>query len=116
MLDAIQQTTRVVSAAASTNATIAKQGPGFLMGFHGLNAAAAVRFIKFYDKKGLPVVGTDTPVLTIAIPASAAFAIDYANGYQFQNGITFAMTVNGADADTTALTAGDIVGLNVNWL
>lgn len=104
---------RIVSAAASTNATSAKTSAGTLVGVIGYNAAAALRYLKLYDKASAPTVGTDTPKLTIAIPATTAFSIDFPRGLSFALGIAYALTTGSADADTGALTAADIVGLNV---
>lgn len=106
-------TSRIVSAAASTNATSAKASAGTLFQAAGYNAATALRYLKFYNKASAPTVGTDTPVLTYAIPASTAFVIDFPSGFRFATGIAYALTTGVADNDTGALTAADILGLNV---
>lgn len=111
----ITGTSRIVSAAATTNATLAKPVFGSLAGFHGYNASAAVKYLKFYNKASAPTVGTDIPVLTIALAPTAAFAISYPDGYAFNTGIAYALTGAAADNDTTALTLADVVGLNVNY-
>lgn len=108
-------TSRIVSAAASTNATSAKASSGTLHNVHGYNTSATAKFLKIYNKASAPTVGTDVPVITIAIPPTAAFAIDYPNGYYFGTGIAYALTGAAADGDTTALVAGDVVGLNLNF-
>lgn len=105
-------TARLVSAAASTNATNAKNAASDLYKVCGYNAAAAARYLKIYNKATAPTVGTDTPVLTLALAPSAAFNFDF-GGLYFSAGIGFAITVNAADADTAAVTAADIVGLNL---
>lgn len=107
-------TSRIVSAANTTNATSAKASAGDLHTVHGLNAAAAVRYLKFYNKASAPTVGTDVPILTIAIGASQAFRFDF-NGHYFSTGIAYALTTGSADADTGALTAGDILGLSISY-
>lgn len=103
---------RIPSAAGSTNATVAKASPGDLYMVTGYNAAAAVRYLKFYNKATSPTVGTDVPILTLALQASTAFNIKI-DGLYFSAGIAYALTTGAADADTGALTAADIVGLNV---
>lgn len=108
------KTSRIVSAAATTNATVAKAANGTLRRVTGYNAAASARFLKFYDKSTAPTVGTDTPRKTLYLPASTAFAID-CDDY-FGQGISYALTGLAADNDTTALTAGDVVCLNVDYL
>jgi hypothetical protein len=112
---AIRSTSRIVSAAGSTNATSAKAAPGTLYSIKGYNAAATARYIKFYDLAVAPTVGTSTPVLTIYLPASTAFALDWPMGRFFATGIAYALTTGSADADTGALTAADVLGLNVEY-
>lgn len=107
-------TARRVSAAASTNATSVKASAGDVGKISGFNAAAAKRYLKLYNKASAPVVGTDTPVLTLTLPAGAPFNFDLGNHY-FSTGIAYALTVNGADADTTALTAADVESLNITY-
>lgn len=102
---------RIVSAAASTNATSAKASPGRVARVLGHNVAAAARYLKFYDKASAPTVGTDTPVLTIYLPASTSFSLPIE--FDFGTGIAYALTTGSADADTGALTAGDVLALNV---
>jgi hypothetical protein len=110
----IPSVARLLSAASSTNATLVKATAGRLYKVQGYNAAAAVRYIKLYNKATAPTVGTDTPAVTLALGPSAAFTLDLSNiGLYFATGIGFGLTVNSADADTTALTAGDVVGMNL---
>lgn len=108
-------TARLVSAAASTNATSVKASAGDLGKIVGFNAAAAKRYLKLYNKASAPVVGTDTPVMTLTLPAGASFNFDFQMGHYFSTGIAYALTVNAADADTTALTAADVEGLSITY-
>lgn len=103
---------RLVSAAGSTNPDFAKASAGTLFEVIGYNAAASVRYLKIFNKASAPTVGTDTPVLTIPLPPAAAFAIDFP-ALPFATGIAFCLTTGVADADTGALTAADVVGLNI---
>lgn len=104
---------RIPSAANTTNGTSAKASAAILKSFNGHNAAAAVRYLKIYNKASAPTVGTDTPVFTFAIPASAPFSLSLGDGLYLATGLAYALTTGAADADTGALTAGDILGLNV---
>lgn len=105
---------RILSAAASTNATSAKATWGKVHKVVGYNAAAAARYLKLYNKHTSPTVGTDTPIVTLYLPPATAFDIDFSNGgLVFGLGIAYALTTGSADSDTGALTAGDILGLNV---
>lgn len=105
---------RIASAAASVNATSAKASAGNLHRISGYNAKASVVYLKFYDKATAPTVGTDTPVLTLALAASAVFNLDM-GGHYFSTGIAYGLTTDAADAGTTALLAGDILGLTVTY-
>lgn len=105
---------RLPSAAASTNATSVKASAGRLYKIRGYNAAAAVRYLKLYDKASAPTVGTDVPVVTIALKATDVFDIDFINiGQFFATGIAYALTTGAADNDTGALTLHDVTGLNI---
>ena len=97
-------------AAATTNATSVKATAGQLYVVHAYNVSAAVKYLKLYNKASAPTVGTDTPVETHAIAAGAALRLDFTeHGNPFATGIAYALTGGGADADTTALAAGDVV-------
>ncbi len=105
---------RLLSSAATTNATLVKNAPGRMVLIMGRNNAAAIRYLKFYNKNSAPTVGTDVPVLTIALDASAKFEIDLnPYGQYFTTGIAFAITGAVADNDTTAIAAADILALNI---
>lgn len=98
--------------AASTNATSVKASAGQLYGWYITNINAAVRYVKLYDKASAPTVGTDTPVMTLAIPAAATGAgtnIEYSMGIPFATGIAMATTTGAADADTGAVAANEII-------
>ena len=109
---------RLLSAAASTNATSVKASAGNVFKIVGVNANAAARYLKFYNKASSPTVGTDVPVATLYLPPSGV------NGGQFEfnfgahplylgTGIAYALTTAAADADTGALTSGDVVAMNI---
>jgi hypothetical protein len=112
----IASTSRIVSAAATTNATSAKGSAGRLYAIQGYNAATSVRYLKLYNKATAPTVGTDTPVKTLALPPGAGFAFDWPVGYSFATGIGYGLTTGSADSDTSALTAGDVLGLNIDYV
>ena len=104
---------RLVSAAATENPTIVKASGGRVYKITGQNAAAAVRYIKLYNKKTAPAK-TDTPVATFAVAASLPFQFDFGpTGLYFSAGISYRLVTLNADADDTAPTAADILSLNV---
>lgn len=88
-----------------------KGSAGQLYGYYLFNASASVRFVKLYDKASAPTVGSDTPVLTIPLPAGSGAHLGpgSANGIAFSLGIGIAATQLLADADTTAPAANDVV-------
>ncbi|TPM25705.1 hypothetical protein [Mesorhizobium sp. B2-3-4] len=101
------------SAAASTNSDFAKASAGDLWCISGFNAAASVRYLKVFNKASAPTVGTDTPVMVIALPVGA-FNLNL-GGHYLGTGIAFALTTGAALLDTGALTAADIVGLTLTY-
>jgi hypothetical protein len=103
---------RIPSSANTTNATAAKASAGALSSVNGYNSSASVTYLKFYNKATAPTVGTDTPVLTLALPALSVFSYDL-GGLAFATGIGYGLTTDAADNGTTAVAAGAILGLNV---
>lgn len=103
---------RLVSA-ATTNATSVKASAGTLHTLVAVNTTATLKYVKFYNKASAPTVGTDTPVQTFAVPgntAGAGVAVPIpTQGLNFSTGIAFAITGAAADADTTAVGAGDVI-------
>lgn len=106
---------RLLSSAATTNATSVKASPGNVFKIVGNNTVASKRYLKLYNKASAPTVGTDTPLETIVILASASFDFSFTAGMYFSTGIAFAITGAAADADTTTIGAGDIECLNISY-
>lgn len=107
-------TSRIASAAATTNPTSAKAAQGRLFKARAYNATATVKYLKFYNKASAPTVGTDAVILTVALKPNDTTEIDFgAVGYYFSTGIAYALTGAAADNDTTVLAAGDVTGVNV---
>lgn len=102
-------TTTNVNSAASTNATSVKTSAGTVYSIVASNINAAIRYLKLYNKASAPTVGTDVPVLTMAIPATGVLNLPLgALGKRFSTGIAFAITAAAADSDTTAVAANEI--------
>lgn len=107
---------RLISSAASTNATVVKASAGNIHRVTVYNANAAARYLKFYNKATSPTVGTDTPVWTEYLPATTKTTFEFPNGgLYFATGIGFAVTTGSADSDTGAVTSGDILALNIAY-
>jgi len=101
---------RLISA-ATTNATSVKASAGTVYGVFAINMNTAVRYLKFYNKASAPTVGTDTPVLTLPIPADttgAGFFLSLTQGIAFSTGVALALTSGYADSDTAVVAAGEI--------
>jgi len=94
--------------AASTNATSVKASAGQVYGFYLFNSAAYTVFFKLYNKASAPTVGTDTPFMTIPIPAGGGAVADFDGGIAMGTGIAFAITKLIADTDTTVVAANDL--------
>jgi hypothetical protein len=105
-----------LSAAATTNATSVKASAGTLFSIICSNTAAATNYLKLYNKASAPTVGTDVPVLTIAIPTNGTIALELGTlGYRFAAGIAFATTVNAVDSDTTVLAAANTMKIALSY-
>lgn len=102
-------TPKKLIAANTDNATIVKASYGRLTGLTIHNTAAAVRYVKIYDKATAPA-STDTPVMVIGMPANAALVVALpGDGVEFQAGIGLRIVTGQADNDNTAPIAGDVV-------
>lgn len=83
---------------------------GWLRAFAIYNLAAAIRYVKIYDKATAPL-STDAPLLTIALNANreAELQLPEDTTCSFGAGLGIRITVGQADNDVAAATAGDVV-------
>ncbi|KKL04533.1 hypothetical protein LCGC14_2615120, partial [marine sediment metagenome] len=101
---------RSLSVSASQNI---KSTPGAIYGYYAYNFDSEPSYLKLYNVSGAVNLGTDIPIITIAIPASAAANMQFSNGLKgFTAGIGVAAT-SGVPDDNTALPAASAVGLNL---
>ena len=105
-------TTWHLIAANSTNATSVKASAATLMACQLGGVGSTPAFLKIYNKASSPTVGTDTPVLTLIIPAASTAANGAGSNISFGPGglalgTGFAAAITGVitDADTTAVAA-----------
>jgi hypothetical protein len=97
-------------AAGTANPTIVKGSAGRLLGYHYVNNATAVRYVKFHNQATAPTVGTGV-VLTIGVPPNGGVASgQFPGGLAFGTGIGLTTTVGAAANDTTVVAANDLVG------
>lgn len=93
---------------------------GTVYGVWFSNMATSTRFLKFYNATAASVVvGTTTPVLTLAMPGNASDDVSgvfsLPHGIAFNTAITVAATTGLADNDTGAPGANDCI-VNVFYL
>lgn len=105
-------TARLLSAANSDNAALVIGRRASIRTIIGHNANAAARYLKIYDKATAPA-STDTPIFTFYLPPSAAFAFDL--DHETSLGLGYRLVTGNADNDATAVSAGDILGLNIAY-
>lgn len=99
-----------LNSAATTNATsVSATANTLLLGYYISNTNTSVRYVKFYNKASAPTVGTDTPVLVLAIPGSGAANVSFPAGVNFTTGLAFATTTGAADSDTGAVALNEII-------
>lgn len=85
-----------------------KASAGQLYGYYVYNGASSVRYMKIYNKASSVPTSSDTPVITIPIPATAAANVEFSNGIAFDTGIGIRTTTGLADNDTGAPAANDV--------
>lgn len=97
-----------INSAASTNATVVKNTAGNLYSISAMNTSASTKFVRIYSKSTTPTVGTDVPIMVIAIPATSSKEITYTPALRIGSGIGVAITGGAAATDSTAVAAGDV--------
>lgn len=81
---------RAISA-ASDNATLIRAGKTRLRNLIVTNINAAARYIHFFDKATAPTTGTDTPVLTVLLPAAGQAIVPDIDRF-FELGLAYTLT------------------------
>jgi hypothetical protein len=98
-----------INSAATTNAAFIKNAAGTVYNVIASNTNASTRYVKFYNKASAPTVGTDVPVLTIAVPTNGTVQANMGVlGHRFATGIAIAITAGAADSDTAAIGANEV--------
>jgi len=95
---------RVTSSAAAGNPALAKAGSSDVRQWWGQNGAA-ITYLQIYNKATAPIIGTDTPIMTYPIPASAAFSQAIGGGFYCPLGVGFAFTTDAAGTAGAAAAA-----------
>lgn len=94
--------------AASTNGNNVKATGGQVYGYDIGNNGASDVWVKIYNKATTPTVGTDVVFRTIYVPKGQARSYHNTVGIPFTLGIGIGITGGAADADTTAVAAGQV--------
>ena len=63
---------KTYNAANTNNATVVSAKPAALGSLTVFNAGGAAAYLKLYNSAALPVPGTDTPVMVVAVPTISA--------------------------------------------
>lgn len=105
---------KIVTSAASVNATLAKNAAGYLFRVVGENTVASKRYLHIYNKASAPTVGTDVPVLTVTLMPNGPFEFSF-DGLAFATGIAYGISTGVADNDSGAIAAGDIQGFALTY-
>jgi len=99
--------------AASTNAANIKASAGRVTGWVIFNNADYPVYVKFYNTAGTPTPGTGV-VYVIGVQSGTHANFSDGDGLAFATGIGISITKGIADADATAVLAGDCV-VNINY-
>lgn len=105
-------TTFRLLSANSANLTSVKGSAGRVCVITATNTNAAVRYLKLYDKASAPVLASDTPTHTLAIPPTStgqSLVIATDTGIAFATGIALATTTGVADTDTGAVALNEVI-------
>src|SRR3989344_1428993 len=86
-----------------------KSSAGQIYGWVLFNDSAAVRYVKLYNKSSSPSVGSDTPFMTIPLPAGGGANVNFTSGITLSNGIGIGATTGITDLNTSSPAAYDVI-------
>lgn len=96
---------------ASNNSTLVLGRASYVNTILAVNTTDTVYYLKLYNKATTPTCGTDVPVLTIPVPATAAsgggvVSLPVSLGLSFSAGVGFCLVGGIADNDNSSAAAG----------
>lgn len=94
--------------AGNTNATLIKSGQSKIIGWSIQNTTSTAKFVKLHNGATAPTAGVGV-VQTIGIPANWRDNYTIDGGIFYSLGLGITTTNLGADADSTAILAGDLI-------
>ena len=86
-----------------------KSAPGQVYGWFLFNRSSSIRFIKLYNKARTPLVGADTPFMTIPLPACGGANVNFTSGITFSHGIGVAATTGVEDRNAGAPAKNEVI-------
>ncbi len=97
-----------LNAAASTNATVARNAACRWMGYDLTNTTAATVWLALHNTTTTPTAGAAV-VRKVGIPPGKS-AVEFKYGVAFSTGLAFTTVTGAPDSDATAVTANALVG------
>lgn len=79
-----------------------------LFGWTITNSAAAIRYVKIYNK-ATAAASTDTPVFTIGVPTLSTVEFYPSGGVNLSAGLSVRCVTEAADNGTTSATSGEVL-------
>lgn len=104
----VTPTTTLTNSAATNNAAFFKASAGTVWAVQAFNAGALPVYVKYYNRTTAPTVGTDVPVMVLAVPATSSAFFSSPTGFRFATGIAFAIVTGAADSDNTAVAVNQV--------
>jgi hypothetical protein len=109
----VPATPYILNSAATTNEVLILTGTSGLQAFYATNTGATAAFVKLYNKATAPI-SSDIPAMILPVPAAVSgvpgvctLPIGF-SGLRFALGLGIRITGAVADADTTAVAAGQV--------
>lgn len=102
--------TKQITSAGSNNATLVAGQPATIGTITVFNAGAALAYLKLYDFARVPVPGTDTPWMVVAVPITGTAVVSFPeeSGPRTAAGLGVGMVTGAANSDNTAVAAGQL--------
>ncbi len=85
-----------------------KGSHGQVYGWFLFNNASAVRYVKLYNKASTPT-SSDSPKMTIPLPAGGGANVNFTSGITFSNGIGIRATTGAGDGNTGTPAANEVI-------
>lgn len=86
-----------------------KSSAGQVYGWFLFNRSSSVNYVKLYNKSSRPLVGYDTPFMTIPLPAGGGANVSFTAGITFSRGIGITATTGIADGNLGMPAANDVI-------